>query len=67
MKYSKWRALLLALLVGLALLWAFGSGSASLVGKQAPEFTNDTWVNSEPLRLKDLKGKVVLIEFWTYG
>ena len=67
MKYSKWRALVLAVLVGLALLWAFGSGSASLVGKAAPEFTNDTWVNSEPLRLKDLKGKVVLIEFWTYG
>ena len=57
MKYSKWRALVLALLVGLALLWAFGSGSASLVGKAAPEFTNDTWVNSEPLRLKDLGGR----------
>ena len=67
MKYSKWRVFALAILVGLALLWAFGSGSASLVGKQAPEFTNDTWVNSEPLRLKDLRGKVVLIEFWTYG
>ncbi len=67
MKYSGWRALVLALLVGLAILWAFGSGSASLVGKQAPEWTNDTWINSEPLRLKDLRGKVVLIEFWTYG
>jgi hypothetical protein len=33
----------------------------------APELTNDTWLNSEPLRLADLRGKVVLIEFWTYG
>ncbi len=67
MQQSKWRAVVLAVLVGLALLWAFGNAPASLVGKQAPEFTNDTWINSEPLRLKDLKGKVVLIEFWTYG
>ena len=67
MQQSKWRAVVLAVLVGLALLWAFGNAPASLVGKQAPEFTNDNWINSEPLRLKDLKGKVVLIEFWTYG
>lgn len=67
MQISKKRALVLAVLVVFAILWAFGGAPASLVGKQAPEFTNDTWINSEPLRLKDLKGKVVLIEFWTYG
>ena len=67
MKQFKGRALVFAVLVGLAVLWAFGNAPASLVGKQAPEFTNDTWINSEPLRLKDLRGKVVLIEFWTYG
>ena len=67
MRQTKWRALAFAILVSLAVLWAFGSAPASLVGKQAPEWTNDTWINSEPLRLKDLRGKVVLIEFWTYG
>ena len=67
MKQFKWRALAFAVLVGLAVLWAFGNAPASLVGKQAPEWTNDTWINSEPLRVKDLRGKVVLIEFWTYG
>ncbi len=67
MRQTKWRALALAILVGLAVLWAFGNAPASLVGKQAPEWTNDTWINSEPLRVKDLRGKVVLIEFWTYG
>ncbi|MBI2141674.1 thioredoxin family protein [Candidatus Woesearchaeota archaeon] len=24
------------------------------------------WINSEPLKLADLKGKVVLVDFWTY-
>lgn len=24
------------------------------------------WINSEPLTLEDLRGKVVLIDFWTY-
>lgn len=33
----------------------------------APEITNETWLNSDaPLRLADLKGKVVVVEFWTY-
>jgi thiol-disulfide isomerase/thioredoxin len=26
-----------------------------------------SWLNSEPLRLAGLKGKVVLVEFWTFG
>ena len=34
----------------------------------APDFlSNDVWLNSEPLRLADLRGKVVLVEFWTFG
>lgn len=35
---------------------------------QAPEFTGLTnWINSKPLSLEDLKGKVVLVDFWTYS
>lgn len=33
----------------------------------APEFAAGTWINSEPLTLKELRGRVVLIEFWTFG
>ena len=35
---------------------------------EAPEILNETWINTDgPLRLEDLEGQVVLIEFWTFG
>ena len=34
---------------------------------QPPELNNEVWLNSEPLKLADLHGKVVLVEFWTFG
>jgi cytochrome c biogenesis protein CcdA/thiol-disulfide isomerase/thioredoxin len=35
---------------------------------QAPDIEGiETWLNSNPLPLKDLKGKVILIDFWTYS
>ncbi len=37
------------------------------VGGQAPDFQGiSNWINSEPLTLAELKGKVVLVDFWTY-
>ena len=34
----------------------------------APGWDNEVWINSEgPLLLEDLRGKVVLLEFWTFG
>jgi thiol-disulfide isomerase/thioredoxin len=34
----------------------------------APEFTGiDKWINSKPLTISGLRGKVVLIDFWTFS
>ena len=33
----------------------------------APEIASGQWINSEPLTLKSLHGRVVLIEFWTFA
>lgn len=35
---------------------------------RAPEFpTSVAWINSQPLTMADLRGKLVLLDFWTYG
>ncbi len=34
----------------------------------APDITNEVWLNTDrPLNLAALHGKVVLVEFWTFG
>src|SRR3982750_871452 len=33
----------------------------------APEISTGSWINSEPYTLKSLRGRVVLIDFWTFG
>jgi peroxiredoxin len=33
----------------------------------APELIEGTWINSEPLTLADLRGRVVIVHFWTFG
>jgi thiol-disulfide isomerase/thioredoxin len=33
----------------------------------APELAAGDWINSEPLQLRTLRGRVVLIDFWTFG
>jgi thiol-disulfide isomerase/thioredoxin len=65
------RYLLLASLV-LALVLCPGSsgqdktktGPELLVGKDAPAFTPDFALNGNKATLADLKGKVVLVDFW---
>ena len=37
-------------------------------GNCAPEFAGtQEWINSQPLLLQELRGKVVLLDFWTYS
>ena len=37
------------------------------IGNCAPEFSGiNAWINSDPLTMQELRGRVVLIDFWTY-
>jgi hypothetical protein len=56
-------------LFALAVWSALGPPAAhtAKVGQPAPEFSGGPWINGAPLTLTDLRGKVVLVEFWTYG
>lgn len=52
------------ILLGLFFTWVVANAG---VGMKAPEIANVTWLNSAPLRMADLRGKVVMVEFWTFG
>jgi thiol-disulfide isomerase/thioredoxin len=44
-------------------------GAPAPAAPKAPEFTHSSqaeWLNSKPLRLAQLRGQVVLIEFWAF-
>jgi thiol-disulfide isomerase/thioredoxin len=35
--------------------------------RRAPELAEGSWINSEPLAIAKLRGRVVLVDFWTFG
>jgi thiol-disulfide isomerase/thioredoxin len=38
------------------------------VGRQIPEIQGiETWLNSDPIKLSEQKGQVILLQFWTFG
>ncbi len=44
------------------------SGILNVTPYSAPEFTGIVdWINTKPLTMAELRGKVVLIDFWTYS
>jgi hypothetical protein len=60
--------LLFAVAAASWLAWPlYGSAAGAGAGKIAPKITGANWLNSKPLNSADLKGRVVLVEFWTYG
>jgi hypothetical protein len=64
----------LAPALGLLILVASaGHGSApamaqpARLGQPAPALDGGPWINSAPLRPAAFRGRVLLVEFWTYG
>ncbi len=53
-----------ALLVATLLL---ASAAEAGVGMKAPDIQNETWLNAKPTSFAELRGQVVLVEFWTFG
>jgi len=43
------------------------SGGLPDYGAAPPIHADGAWVNSKPLTLQELRGKVVLVDFWTYS
>ncbi len=60
-------AVLLLAVSGPATAPGTAAGRQVRVGQAAPEITGGPWINSEPLSLASLRGRVVMVEFWTYG
>src|SRR2546422_1736754 len=64
---TKRTVVLFGILVVVAAVAVFRQLAQGRVGIPAPEIASQVWLNSEPKRMADLKGKVVLVEFWTFG
>jgi hypothetical protein len=47
-------------------LWP-GRAVAVTIGNLAPDIAGESWINSKPFTINDLKGRVVIVDFWTYG
>ncbi len=56
---------LLFLLFGLSLAGSFAKAAPSLIGQKPPEWTATEWLNSKPLTLAELRGKVLVVRWWT--
>src|SRR5580698_3690338 len=56
-----------AIALAAALLWSTASDSGSATEAGIPSFDgNAGWLNSPALHAADLRGKIVLIDFWEY-
>jgi len=57
------------LIVVAVILWTLWPrhGTAVTAGTAAPDIAGEHWINSMPLTITGLRGREVLVEFWTYG
>ncbi len=57
--------MLAALLMSTPLI-SFGAATLPTEGRMPPLGRATAWLNSQPLSTQELRGKVVLVDFWTY-
>jgi len=64
--FATFKKIALGALIGACLMQG-AAQAAPAAAVPAPEFTGiEKWLNSEPLTMESLRGKVVLVDFWTY-
>ena len=67
---TAWTLIAVAGVVAVLAFLAMPPGPEALtvrIGQPAPEITGGPWINSEPLSMEKLRGRVVAVEFWTFG
>lgn len=74
-KHRLWMVPVLALIA--AACWSIAGSGVAADGQEPPSIVGSSplyglsgatgWINSAPLTAKQLKGKVVLVDFWTYS
>ena len=58
---------MLVALAGLPALDVGAQGGGAALDRPAPEIGGGPWINSQTLAPAALRGRVVFVEFWTYG
>ncbi|MFH0801419.1 MAG: TlpA disulfide reductase family protein [bacterium] len=58
------KLLILLVLALIVFSCACARGNSALTGKKAPEIKAGDWLNTPPLTLASLRGKIVVVEFW---
>lgn len=52
--------------LALALVLSSGTASAGVeVGSEAPDFDSGEFINTEPVKLSELKGRLILLELFS--
>jgi hypothetical protein len=55
------------LAAGVLLIATGAFAERGVTGREAPELASGAWINTAPLTMSALRGRVVLVEFWTFG
>ena len=67
MKHTRKGVLTGLSLVGIMVGLSYFPPMSLATGPPAPEITSPIWLNTKPLKPENLRGKVVMVEFWTFG